>query len=115
MPFSVLCWVAATFLTAPEPEQTLRRFYRRTNPGGAWGDYAEGVSKERSVLGLWAIGNWVCGLALVYGATFAVGFAVFKQWLPCLVATTIGAAGSGLLYSRLGRIASWAIHEEADA
>jgi hypothetical protein len=113
MPFSVLCWVLATLLTSPEPEETLRSFYRRTNPGGAWGRHAEGVPGERAVLGFQALGNWVCGLALVYGATFAIGFAVFKQWMPCLAATAIGAAGSALLYSRLGRVASWALPEEA--
>jgi Na+/proline symporter len=112
MPFSVLCWVLATLLTAPEPDQTLRSFYRRTNPGGAWSRYAEGVPGDRAVLGRKAIGNWVCGLAMVYGITFAIGFAIFGRWWPCLVAAAVGGVGSGLLYARLGRIASWVPSEE---
>jgi hypothetical protein len=66
------------------------------------------------VFGLWAIGNWLCGLALVYGVTFAVGFAIFGRWLPCLVSAAIGAAGSGFLYTRLGRITSWTASEVPD-
>jgi Na+/proline symporter len=113
-PFSILCWTVATFLTAPEPEQTLRSFYQRTNPGGAWGRFTEGMPKDQAVFGLWAIGNWLCGLALVYGATFAVGFAIFARWLPCLVSAAIGVAGSGFLYARLGRITSWTPPEVPD-
>ena len=109
MPFSVLCWVLATLLTSPEPEHTLRNFYRRT-----WRRYAEGVPADRAMLGLQAIGNWICGLA--------------PGLRSRLRHRLRGLSGSGYrassprrsarsrlhshLYSRLKRIASWTLPEE---
>ena len=32
--FATVCWITATYLTAPESEQTLQKFFNRVKPGG---------------------------------------------------------------------------------
>jgi len=77
---STVVWLAVTFLTRPEEEQTLRRFYLKVRPGG------RGWSRISSGLGLggepvdggplnWT--NWVAGVTSVYSSLFGVGQIIF--------------------------------------
>jgi Na+/proline symporter len=67
-------WVVVTFVTKPEREETLLRFYARVRPGGAgWAPIAAripGGSEDR--LGI-ALLDWIAGLGLVYGTLFGIG------------------------------------------
>ena len=36
IPFSIMCWVIATFVTNPEPKKKLAEFYRKVRPWGFW-------------------------------------------------------------------------------
>lgn len=72
-------WLGVTFLTAPESEATLDRFYRRVRPGGpGWREVARrlGYGDDRIPGGALSWANWVAGLVAVYAAVFAVGAAV---------------------------------------
>jgi solute:Na+ symporter, SSS family len=68
-------WMAVTWLTPPEPTETLRAFYRRVRPHGpGWKPIADAVglapaspSLARELL------NAFLGCVLVYGALFGVG------------------------------------------
>jgi Na+/proline symporter len=83
-------WLSVTFLTGPESEATLDRFYRKVRPGGAgWRPVAArlGFSGDPIPGGALSWVNWVAGLAAVYSAVFALG------------AFLTGSARSGLIYS----------------
>jgi FecR protein len=71
---TTVVWLAVTFVTKPESEATLRRFYERVRPaGGGWGPIARlvpGGSEDN--LGI-ALIDWVAGLGLVYGTLFGIG------------------------------------------
>ncbi len=69
-------WLVVTFMTAPESEATLERFYRQVRPGGpGWRAVAGrlGFADDRIPGGALSWVNWVAGLAAVYAAVFAVG------------------------------------------
>jgi SSS family solute:Na+ symporter len=100
---TTVVWLAVTFLTRPESEDTLASFYRRVRPGGAgWRPVralAPDVVPDR---GLW--GDAACvvlGVVLVYGALFGVGRLIFGQTASGLallaVALVAGAIIAGLL------------------
>jgi SSS family solute:Na+ symporter len=82
-------WLAVTLLTAPEPDETLRAFYRRVRPHGpGWSAVAAAVglapvspSLAREVL------NAFLGCVLVYAALFGVGELLLRS----------AAVGIGLL------------------
>src|ERR1044071_2170989 len=95
-------WIAVTFLTRPEPIETLTVFYRRVRPEGpGWnrvaaiagfaGAHAEGRLATQFF-------NWFLGCALIYGALFGIGKLIFKEWLIALVYLAV-AVSAGLLIS----------------
>jgi hypothetical protein len=89
---TTVVWLGVTFLTAPESDETLDRFYRRVRPGGlGWRRVAQrlGYGDDRIPGGALSWVNWVAGLAAVYSAVFAVG------------AVVTGTPGRGLVYALL--------------
>ncbi len=66
-------WLAATFLTAPEPAATLDAFYARvTPPGPGWAPVAARLGHTPAPLRP-LLAAWVAGTALVYAALFGIG------------------------------------------
>ncbi len=99
---STAVWLAVTFLTAPESEETLDRFYRQVRPGGpGWRRVAGrlGFSEDRIPGGALSWLNWVAGLLAVYAAVFAVGAVVTGFPLRALVYVIV-AIGAFLLIQR---------------
>jgi hypothetical protein len=73
---TTVVWLAATFLTAPESDATLERFYLRVRPGGAgWRPVSErlGLGAEPIPGGVLSWLNWVSGVVAVYAGVFALG------------------------------------------
>ena len=69
-------WLAVTFLTAPESDATLDRFYRQVRPGGpGWREVSArlGFGADRIPGGALSWVNWVAGVTAVYAGVFAVG------------------------------------------
>jgi Na+/proline symporter len=94
VPVTTAVWFAVTFLTAPEPEATLVRFYERVRPSSlGWRAIARIARHEPGVepLGINAI-DWVAGCGLVYGALFGIGKLV------------LGNALEGALYLALATV-----------
>ena len=82
-------WLGVTFLTRPESDATLERFYRQVRPGGpGWRAVARrlGFGDDRIPGGALSWVNWIAGIVAVYMAVFALG------------AVLTGAPGRGLLY-----------------
>ena len=96
-------WLAATFLTAPEPNDKLEEFYRRIHPPGpGWAAIRSraGITRpgspERLAPGFM---NWVLGIAIVYSALFALREMLFGTWLAA-AGLTILSVGAGAILSR---------------
>jgi SSS family solute:Na+ symporter len=99
---TTVVWLAVTFATAPESDETLDRFYRQVRPGGpGWRRVAQrlGFGADRIPGGALSWVNWVAGLVAVYCAVFAVGAAVTGSHRRGLVYAAV-AIGSFLLIQR---------------
>jgi Na+/proline symporter len=73
---ATVVWVSVTFLTRPESDEVLDRFYRRVRPGGpGWRRVAQrlGYGTDPIPGGVLNWVNWVAGVAAVYSAVFGVG------------------------------------------
>jgi Na+/proline symporter len=105
---STVVWLAVTFLTAPEPDETLNAFYLRVRPGGpGWAHVSErlGLGRERTPGGALAWTNWIAGIIGVYAVLFGIGKLIF------------GELGTGLLLILISIVAfAWiarTFHDEA--
>lgn len=93
--WTTVWWLAVTFLTAPEPDAHLVRFYRLTHPGGpGWtrvSVLAGGPAPE--ALGPLVL-KWMAGTALVYAALLGVGTLLFGGLAAALpyFAVALGSA-----------------------
>ena len=100
---ATLIWLAVTFMTSPEPDETLVSFYRRVRPAGpGWAAVAlrAGAVSSRPVERL-APGflNWALGITVVYSMLFALREMLFgtRMTAALLVALSLGA---GFVLSR---------------
>ena len=77
---SVLTWISVTLVTRPEPEEHLRQFYARVQPGGWWGPIAGQVETNLPSVAKGFVWNFVAGMAFVWGGLFFIGYSVFGLW-----------------------------------
>ena len=103
MPVSLAATLIVTLATGPEPDETLRAFCRKVNPGGMWGPYRP-EHGARPVMGWSFIVCWGGGIALIYGGMFALGYALFGLWYECALASGAAAAGALTLWRGLGPV-----------
>jgi Na+/proline symporter len=95
---TTVAWVVTTFMTQPEPANTLDAFYKRVRPGGpGWRAVSErlGYGRESIPGGALAWTNWIAGIVAVYSTLFGIGKLVFGQM----------GAGLGLLAVAAGAFA----------
>ena len=99
---TTIAWLAITWLTAPEPKDTLKAFYVRVQPyGPGWKPVAvsaEGV-RPRGSLGRDLV-NAALGCVLVYAALFGVGELLLRSTaLGCALLVVAAAAGAAVARS----------------
>ena len=73
---TTVVWLTVTFLTPPEPDPVLDRFYRKVRPGGpGWRRVSSrlGFGDDRIPGGALSAVNWVAGVVAVFTALFGVG------------------------------------------
>ncbi|MCB0264973.1 MAG: sodium:proline symporter, partial [Calditrichaeota bacterium] len=72
---STVTWLTVTFLTAPETDETLIKFYRKTRPGGSmWKPIAAKAPDVKADTGLSRdLLDWLAGIIMIYAALFGFG------------------------------------------
>jgi SSS family solute:Na+ symporter len=96
-------WLAVTYLTKPEPQETLVSFYRRTRPSrSGWAPIAA-LAPDVKVAssGLSNLLDWVAGCVLVYGALFGIGKLLLHETGPGLLLLALAALGGFVIYRDL--------------
>jgi len=98
-------WLAATFLTAPEPEDKLLSFYRRVRPSVAgWKPIARLAPEVPPAQDArYNLLDWIGGCALIYGALFGVGKLILKETTPGILFLSLAFAGGAVIYRDLTR------------
>jgi len=102
---TTIVWLAVTYLTPPEPRDTLVAFYRRTRPSRAgWAPIAA-LAPDVKVAGdgLANLLDWVAGCTLVYGVLFGVGKLLLHDTTPGLLLLALAALGGFVIYRDLSR------------
>jgi Na+/proline symporter len=102
---TTIVWLAVTYLTAPEPRDTLVAFYRRTRPSrGGWAPIAA-LAPDVKVAsdGLANLFDWIAGCTLVYGVLFGVGKLLLHETTPGLLLLALAALGGFVIYRDLSR------------
>ncbi len=99
VPIAIIVWMCVTFLTKPEPDRTLSVFYNRVQPGGWWGQYAQGSSLPPVTKGFFL--NWIASAALIYGLNFALGHWMFGHTGNALILFTVAGIGFWWLWKHL--------------
>jgi Na+/proline symporter len=93
-------WVAATYLTQPEPESKLLEFYRRVRPGvKGWGHVAAMAPEIPPTKDGWYnLMDWVMGCLMVYMTLFSIGKLL------------LGFYGIGLLFLAIAVVSGYVIY-----
>jgi hypothetical protein len=92
---STVIWLSVTYLTKPEPEAVLEKFYRRVRPGGpGWRRISEnaGFGREGIPGGALAWTNWIAGIIAVYSSLFGIGKIVLGETVTGLLLLLLSAA-----------------------
>jgi solute:Na+ symporter, SSS family len=92
---STVVWLSVTFLTKPEPDAVLERFYRRVRPGGpGWARISEGAGFGREGIpgGALAWTNWIAGIVAVYSSLFGIGRLVLGDLLQGFILLVLAVA-----------------------
>jgi len=93
---TTVVWVAATYLTPPDDEETLQNFVKKVNPGGpGWSKYSQGVSSEP-----WPVPNgilcMILGCTAVYSVLLGVGQLIYGEPLGLILIGLAGVSAFGL-------------------
>jgi solute:Na+ symporter, SSS family len=102
--WTTICWLVVTYLTAPEPDDRLVAFYRRTRPEGpGWSRIATlaGNMSPAPVAGL--LLAWLAGTVLVYAALFGIGTAILSGSVAAIPYFATAALAIWIVARDLGR------------
>jgi hypothetical protein len=79
---TTVVWVLVTYLTSPEPEEVLLRFYRKVHPDvRGWKPIAAIATEVRPTRDVGRnLIAWILGCGMVYFALFGLGKILFQQY-----------------------------------
>ena len=100
---TTIVWLAVTFLTKPETEETLKKFYNRTYPGGrGWKKIASQCPevKAEENFGKMFI-SWIAGIVLVYSFLIGIGKLMFADYLIAFICFLLGAISIYIIYKNV--------------
>ncbi len=97
---TTLVWLAATFLTQPEPESKLLSFYRKVRPGVTGWRRVAGLAPEIPPTqdGWYNFMDWGLGCLMVYMTLFSIGKLL------------LGSTGTGLLFLAIAALSGYIIY-----
>lgn len=101
IPVSVITWIAVTFITNPEPVETLSAFYKRVRPWGWWNPVSElnpGIDKPPFSP---VLINWVLGVSCILFGMIGVGKILLGSFIPGALMIAVSLVSGITVYSRL--------------
>ncbi|MEM1000617.1 MAG: sodium:solute symporter family protein [Bacteroidota bacterium] len=78
---TTLVWLGVTFLTPPESDATLTRFYGQVRPGGIWGPFRKRMGLPATPSRTWPLlVSWISAVVMTYSTLFATGKFLFRDY-----------------------------------
>ena len=100
-PISIITWIVVTFLTKPESNDTLGKFYKRVRPWGWW----EPVSKVHPDIVrpqfVPVIYNWLLGVSFIFFGMIGVGKVLLGNYYFGTICLVISIISGVLVYRRM--------------
>jgi len=75
--FSSICWILATFISKPEADDHLQKFYDKVEPAGWWKRF-RGERGSPPILPLFM--SWLSAIVMAYALLFLIGDLIFANW-----------------------------------
>ncbi len=102
---TTVVWLAATFLTKPEPESKLLEFYRRVRPGVFGWKHVAAMAPEIAPTrdGWYNLMDWVFGCLMVYMILFGIGKLLLGATMTGLWFMALAALSGYVIYWDLSR------------
>lgn len=101
IPISIITWIVVTFLTKPESNDTLGKFYKRVRPWGWW----EPVSKVHPDIVrpqfVPVIYNWLLGVSFLFFGMIGVGKVLLGNYYFGTICLVISIISGVLVYRRM--------------
>ncbi len=101
IPVSILTWVLVTFITRPEPLETLGGFYKRVRPWGWWKPVSAVYTEVERPRFTPVIVNWVLGVGFIFFGMIGVGKILLGSALVGILMVSLSLVSGALVYSRL--------------
>jgi Na+/proline symporter len=97
---TTLVWLVVTFITKPESDETLHKFYVKIHPGGfGWKKIAKRHKEITPDTGYGLLFvNWILGVVVVYMTLFATGRIIFKDYLQGVISLAISIVSGFIIY-----------------
>jgi len=102
---SALVWLPVLFLTPASDGDTLRAFYLKIHPPGAWKrirwqfepETLYDIAGHKPAYMKHDLIGWFGGLLLTFGLMFGIGYAIFSDWLPMVGSIVAAVVGLGMV------------------
>lgn len=97
---TTLVWLVVTFITKPESDEMLHKFYVKIHPGGfGWKKIAKRHKEITPDTGYGLLFvNWILGVVVVYMTLFATGRIIFKDYLQGVISLAISIVSGFIIY-----------------
>ena len=98
-------WVAVTFLTPPENESHLVKFYQRVQPPGGWKRIADAAGHPNHLRVGWVEwAGWLAGVTGLFAMIFSLGHACFGNYGTGAAFGAYGILATVLIFKLLGKM-----------
>jgi Na+/proline symporter len=101
VPVSIVCWLIVTYVTKPEPQETLNKFYMKIRPWGFWKPVAELNPEIKRPAFTPIIINWFLGVSFIFFSMVGIGKLLLGSPLLGAVLIAVSVCSGVLVYIRL--------------
>lgn len=103
VPISIVCWVAATFITRPEPQSKLDEFFKKVRPWGFWRPVSNNNPNIKTTPFLPIIINWLLGVCFVITSLMGIGKLLLGSVNNGLILIFIAIVSGVILFRRVSK------------
>ncbi len=101
VPVSIITWIIVTYLTKPEPTETLANFYKRVHPWGWWKPASDIHPEIKRPRFMPVIYNWLLGVGFILFGMIGVGKILLGNFYFGGVCIIISIISGILVYRRM--------------